>query len=99
MIRPLTNSDNTYEMSSTLGYEKTEHGYLKFRFEFRPAPGFWLDSDWFVPSTSDADTIRLITRFWDAKTTWNGHLREARIDLTQFFQEFNRRVSLEEHIT
>ncbi|MBC8164416.1 MAG: HNH endonuclease [Bryobacteraceae bacterium] len=52
MITPLTNESGVYDMALTLGYERTESGFPRFRFEFRPVPGFWVDSEWFVPSTS-----------------------------------------------
>ncbi|MBL8217251.1 MAG: HNH endonuclease [Bryobacterales bacterium] len=98
MITPLKNESGDYYVSFTLGYERTEQGFLKFRFEFRPTPGFWLDSPWFVPSTVEPATLRLINRLWRAKELWDFRLTEARLDVHKFFQEFKSRVSLEDHI-
>lgn len=85
-------------MSFTLGFERTESGFSRFRFEFRPVPGFWLDSKWFVPSTSEPETVRLINRFWESKGAWDSRLRDARLDVRTYFQAFNNRISLDDHI-
>lgn len=97
MIAPVLNECNEFDMSFTLGYERAESGFLKFRFEFRPVPGFWLDSEWFVPSTSEPDTIRLMNRLWETKATWDSRLLDARLDVRSYFEDFNRRVSLPDH--
>ena len=98
MIVPVRNEDGSYDMSFTLGFEKTERGFPRFRFEFRPAPGFWLDSEWFVPATSRTGTIRLINRLWEAKASWDSLLRDAGLDMRRYFEDFNRRISVEDNI-
>ena len=62
MISPVLNEAREFDVSFTLGYETTESGFLKFRFEFRPLLGFWLESEWFIPPTSEPETIRLFNR-------------------------------------
>jgi hypothetical protein len=99
MISLLLNEHNESDISFTLGNEKTESGFIRFRFEFRPTPGNWLVSEWFVPQTNDPDAIRVMARLWETKGTFDSRLKDAKIDVRSYFKDFNARVSLEDHLT
>jgi HNH endonuclease len=98
MIAPLVNEYGDYCPSFTLRFEKTRRGYPTFRFEFRPRAGFWLDSEWFVPSTLQTDTIQLINRLCEAKGRWDARLQDAQLDPRLYFEDLNSRISLDEQI-
>jgi hypothetical protein len=98
LITPVRGEHGDYGLSFTLGFEKNKHGYPKFRFEFRPAAGFWLDSKWFVPTTLQPEAIRLINRLWEAKCSWESLLHDSPLDPRRYFDHFNRRISLADQI-
>ena len=98
MITPVAGVDPQCRAAFTLGCEKTDSGQLKLRFEVKTSSGEWLCSHWFVPSTTDAGQIRWLGRFWNAQEQWYALLREEGLTPNGFFESFNRRISLEDHI-
>jgi hypothetical protein len=47
---------------------------------------------------TDPDRLHLIHRFWDAQATWHSRLKGARLDVQAYFEDFNARISMADHI-
>ncbi len=99
MISPVPNENMEFDISYTLGYQMTDSGFLQFRFEFRPTPGFWLDSGWFEISSSKPEIIRLCGQFWDSNASWQKLLTVEGLSPGRYFTELRTRVSLDEQIS
>lgn len=98
MITPLGEEANHYAAGFTLGYEKTKSGSLQFRFEVKASSGEWFNSSWFVPSTTDVDTLRWISCFWSAHESWWALMMQQGISPGTFFAGFKLRIREEDHI-
>ena len=94
VISPVGDPGQAYRSGFMLNCERTETGHLSFRFDVKTSSEEWFYGDWFVPSTTDPETINWMVRFWDAAQRRDVLVEEAQLTISDFFREFNARVPM-----